>query len=331
MSQNGIRRARIIGTGAALPERVVTNKDLESLVDTSDEWITERTGIKERRIAGENDTLADYSEKAANQALEMAGVDAKDVDMIICGTVTPDWHLPASACFLQARIGAVNASAFDISAGCSGFLYGLSIADKFIRCGDNKTVLVVGAELLSKFINWEDRSTCVIFADGAGAALLQADTSGRGVLGTKMHAMGEMADYISIPAGGTQFPLSEQVLKDKMHKIRMKGGGTFKLAIRSLTNVCKEVLEEAGLEASDVDVFVPHQANKRIIDAVADRLKVDSEKVIMNIETVGNTSAASIPIALDEAVRANRISEGDMVLFAAFGAGLTWASGLVRW
>ena len=323
-------RARIIGTGSSLPEKVLTNADLEKLVDTSDQWITDRTGIKERRIAAEGEKLSDFAIVAAQRALEAAGLEGSEIDMVVCATVTPDWHLPATACFIQEAIGA-KGPAFDLSAGCSGFLYALGTADAFLRTGGAKKVLVIGGELLSKYVNWEDRSTCVIFADGAGAIVLSAEDGDRGVLETRLHADGSMADFISIPGGGTQYPPSHAMIDQGLHLIQMKGNETFKLAIRSLTAVCKEVCSSAGLEPNEVDLFVPHQANLRIINAVGDRLGLGENHTYVNIDRVGNTSAASIPIALDEAVRAGRIAAGDLILFAAFGAGLTWGASLVRW
>lgn len=323
-------RARIIGTGSALPGRIMTNADMEKLVDTTDEWITERTGIKERRIAEEGEKLSDFAILAAQQALESAGIEGADIDMVVCATVTPDWHLPATACFIQKAIGA-KGPAFDLSAGCSGFLYALGTAEAFLRTGGAKKVLVVGGELLSKYINWKDRSTCVIFADGAGAVILSAEEGDKGILDTRLHADGGMADFISIPGGGTEHPPSHAMIDEGLHLIHMKGNETFKLAIRSLTAVCKEVCENAGLQPNEVDLFVPHQANIRIINAVGDRLGLGPDHTYVNIQRIGNTSAASIPIALDEAVRDGKVKDGDLLLFAAFGAGLTWGASLVRW
>lgn len=322
--------SRILGTGHSLPARVVTNRDLEKIVDTSDEWITTRTGIRERRIAAEGEKLSDFAVAAAQQALEMAGVDAASLDLILCATVTPDWHLPATACFIQRRLGA-RCPAFDLQAGCSGFLYALGTADAFLRAGRARRVLVVGGELLSKYVNWKDRATCVIFADGAGAVVLESQEGDRGVLATRLHADGEMAEYISVPGLGTEHPASAETLEKGLHLIHMKGNETFRLAIRSLTDVCNEVLADCGLATTDVTLFVPHQANKRIIDSVGERLGIGADRTWVNIDRVGNTSAGSIPIALDEAVRAGRVAQGDVLLLAAFGAGLTWAGAVVRW
>jgi 3-oxoacyl-[acyl-carrier-protein] synthase-3 len=326
-------RAWLAGTGHLLPERVLTNHDLEKIVDTSDQWITERTGIKERRIAADGETLADYAVPASENALEMAGIAAEELDLILCATVTPDWHLPASACFIQERLQARKAVAFDLAAGCSGWLYGLGVAEQFVRTGSCRHALVIGAELLSKFIDWQDRTTCILFADGAGAAVVsRAEGNGPSeILGTRMHTNGALTDFISIPGGGAQHPPSEEMLRNRMHYIKMKGQETFKLAVRHLTGVCREVLEEHGRKAEDVKLFVPHQANMRIISAVGDRLKIPRERIVVNVERTGNTSAASIPIALDEANRAGQVSRGDLVLLAAFGAGLTWAATLAVW
>ena len=324
------QRAQILGTGRSLPARIVTNEDLEKFVDTSDEWITTRTGIKQRHVASDGEKLSDFAQAAAVQALEMAGIDAASLDLILCATVTPDWHVPATACFIQRRIGA-TCPAFDMQAGCSGFMYALDVADAFVRSGKAKRVLVIGGELLSKYINWKDRATCVIFADGAGAVVVEGREGDRGVLATRLHADGNMAELISIPGLGTEHPASEATLAQGLHLIHMKGNETFRLAIRSLTDVCNEVLSDCGLTTADVDLFVPHQANRRIIDAVGERLGLGEDRTWINIDRVGNTSAGSIPIALDEAVRAGRVSPGDILLFAAFGAGLTWAGSVVRW
>jgi 3-oxoacyl-[acyl-carrier-protein] synthase-3 len=328
---SGNRRAVIAGTGASLPDKVLTNKDLEKLVDTSDEWITTRTGIKERRVAAAGDGLSRFATAAARQALEMSGEDPAALDMIICATVTPDMPIPSTACFIQENLGSKRAAGFDMQAGCSGFIYGLAIADQFIATGTYERILVIGAELLTKYLNWKDRSTCVIFADGAGAVILRPGESSRGVLATTLKSDGSMADFICMPGGGALHPPTQETVAGGLHFIRMKGNETFKIAVRSLEEVSREVLDSAGLEPSQVDLFIPHQANRRIIDAVGSRLGLGPEQVYVNIDRVGNTSAASIPIALDEAVRQGRIRPGDTLLFAAFGAGLTWGAALVRW
>jgi len=326
-----VRSAHITGTGSSLPDRVMTNQDLEKLVDTSDEWIVTRTGIRERRIAGEDERLSTFAVRASRSALEMAGVPASEIDMIICATVTPDMPIPATACYIQQQLGAPRCAAFDMQAGCSGFIYALTIAKQFVINGRYRNVLVIGAELLSKYLDWTDRTTCVIFADGAGAVLVSAGDPPRGILATSLHTDGSMADYITMPGGGSAFPTSEKTLRERMHFIKMKGNETFKIAVRAIEEVSRDVIRAAGLQESEIDLFIPHQANVRIIDAVAQRLTIDPSKIYMNIERVGNTSAASIPIALDEAVRAGKVKQGDLLLFTAFGAGLTWGASAVRW
>ncbi len=324
-------RAVVTGTGSALPPKVLTNHDLESMVDTSDEWITTRTGIKERRIAGEGEYLSQYATQAGAKALEMAGVKGEDLDLIICATVTPDCPIPSTACTIQDNLGSGHAAAFDLSAGCSGYIYALAVADRFLSGGGYRHALVIGGELLSKYVDWKDRTTCIIFADGAGATLLTAREGTAGILANSLRSDGSMADFITVPAGGTRFPTSEATVRERMHYIRMKGNETFKIAVRSIEDVSREVITASGLSASDIDLYIPHQANRRIIEAVGNRLGLKPEQVFMNIDKVGNTSSASIPIALDEAVRAGRVHEGDILLFAAFGAGLTWGASLLRW
>jgi len=326
-----VKNAVIAGTGASLPSRVLTNQDLEKMVDTTDEWITTRTGIKERRIAGPDEAMSKFAIEASRRAIERAGVSVSDIDLIITATVTPDRLIPATSCFVQRELGAPRAAAFDIQAGCSGFLYALQLARMGIMTGEYKHALVIGAELLSKYLDWNDRTTCVIFADGAGAALVSPGDPPRGILSTALHTDGEMAEFITILAGGTEKPTTIETVKNNEHYIRMKGNETFKIAVRSIEDVSREVLAKEGLTASDIDVFVPHQANRRIIDAVATRLGIDESRIYVNIDRVGNTSAASIPIALDEASRSGFIKPGDTILLAAFGAGLTWAASLVRW
>jgi 3-oxoacyl-[acyl-carrier-protein] synthase-3 len=326
-----VKNAVIAGTGASLPSKVLTNHDLEKMVDTSDEWITTRTGIKERRIAVEGEAVSKFAIEASRRAIENAGVSVGDLDMIVTATVTPDRLIPATSCFIQRELGAPHAAAYDIQAGCSGFLYALQLARMGVMTGEYKNVLVIGAELLSKYLDWSDRTTCVIFADGAGAAVVNAGDPPRGILSTALHTDGEMAEFITILAGGTEKPTTAETVRNNEHFIRMKGNETFKIAVRSIEEVSREVLAREGLTAADIDYFVPHQANRRIIDAVATRMGIDESKIYVNIDRVGNTSAASIPVALDEASRAGLIKRGDTVLLAAFGAGLTWAASLVRW
>jgi len=323
--------ALITGTGSSVPAKVLTNRDLEKIVDTSDEWITTRTGIRERRIAGEGEGLSRYAGEAGRRALESASLPPEDVDLVILATVTPDMPIPATSCVIQNQLGCRRATAFDMQAGCSGFIYAQSVAKQFLLTGRSKNALVIGAELLSKYLDWKDRTTCVIFADGAGAVVMSAGKPPRGVIASAMHTDGSMADFISLPGGGALHPPSHDTVQQGLHYIRMRGNETFKIAVRSLEEVSLEVLDAAGLAPGDVDWFIPHQANRRIIDAVRSRLGIPEDRCWVNIDRYGNTSAASIPIALDEAVRAGRVKRGDVILMAAFGAGLTWAASVVRW
>lgn len=325
------RSAVISGTGMSVPAKVVTNADLEKLVETTDAWIVTRTGIRERHVARDDEYVSLFATEAARKALESAGVEAADVDLVICATVTPDMPIPATSCILQNKLGCRKAAAFDMQAGCSGFIYAQSVAKQFLMTSRYRHVLVVGAEILTKYLDWSDRGTCVIFADGAGATLMSTGEPPRGVLASVMHTDGSMADFITLEGGGSLNPPSEETLRKGMHHIKMKGNETFKIAVRMIEDVSREALDLAGLNPGDVDWFVPHQANKRIIDAVGARLGIPEERSYVNIERYGNTSAASIPIALDEAVRSGRIERGHVVLMAAFGAGLTWAASVVRW
>lgn len=324
--------AIISGTGRSVPARVLTNRDLEAMVDTSDEWIATRTGIRERRIAEKSEGLSHYATPAGRAAIEAAGIAPEEIDLIVLATVTPDMPIPATACTIQYELGCHRAAAFDMAAGCSGFIYAQSVAKQFLVNGRCRHVLVIGAELLSKYIDWTDRSTCVLFADGAGAVVMSAhEDERRGVLASAMHSDGSMVDFISLPGGGTLHPPDQSMIDQRLQFIRMRGNETFKMAVRCIGDVCREVLDQAGLTPADVDWFVPHQANQRIISAVGQRLGIDAEHCYINIDRFGNTSAASIPIALDEAVRGGHITEGQIVLMAAFGAGLTWAASVVRW
>jgi 3-oxoacyl-[acyl-carrier-protein] synthase-3 len=327
----GTRSAIITGTGMSVPARIMTNHDLEKLVDTSDEWIQTRTGIRERRIARPDESVSEFAHAASKNALEMAGVSPRDIDLIICATVTPDVPIPATACLIQHSLGCQRAAAFDMQAGCSGFIYAQSVAKQFIVSGRCRNVLVIGAELLSKFLDWTDRTTCVIFADGAGAVVMSEGDLPRGVLASAMHSDGSMSDFINMEGGGSKYPASAETVAKGMHFIRMRGNETFKIAVRSIEDVSREVLQMAGLTPDDVSWFIPHQANQRIIDAVRERLGIPAERCYVDIDRFGNTSAASIPIALDEAVRAGKVQRGDVILMAAFGAGLTWAASAVRW
>jgi 3-oxoacyl-[acyl-carrier-protein] synthase-3 len=310
---------------------VVTNADLEKMVDTSDEWITTRTGIKERRFAEPGESLSQYATRAARQALQNAGVQPRDVDMVLCATVTPDMITPSTACFIQEKLGASGASAFDLSAGCSGFLYGLGVGQAFIQAGLARTIVVIGGEILSRYVNWDDRSTCVIFADGAGAVVLTPGSGKRGVLSSRLRSDGSLAGLIMIPGGGCRYPITAENVHERLNTIKMRGNETFKVAVRSIEEVSREAIEEAGLTPQDIDIFIPHQANQRIIDAVGQRLGLGPDRCYANIHRTGNTSAASIPIALHEVAEAGRLKPDSHLLMAAFGAGLTWAGSVVRW
>ncbi len=324
--------SRIGGTGASVPDRVLTNADLERIINTSDEWIVTRTGISERRIAEDDQATSDLAEQAARGALEAASVDPLDVDLILVCTVTPDMFFPSTGCVLQARLGASHAAAFDLSAACSGFIYGLSVANAYLRTGVMRNILVIGAETLSKVVDWNDRATCVLFADGAGAAVVQRTTGDSRILSTHLYADGSKGKHLIIPGGGSRHPISQKMLDENLAKIKMANGNeVFKEAVRSMEDAAMAALKANGAEVSDIDLFIPHQANARIIYAVAQRLGLPSERIVVNIGRFGNTSAASIPMALDEAVRAGRLKPGNLVLLAAFGGGLTWGSALIRW
>jgi 3-oxoacyl-[acyl-carrier-protein] synthase-3 len=325
-------RTRIAGTGSYLPEKVLTNQDLEKRVDTTDKWIVTRTGIRERRIAARDQATSDLAFEAARPALEQAGVKARELDLILVATCTPDALFPSTACYLQNLLGAKKAAALDLNAACTGFVYGLTVADSMIRTGAVKNCLLVGAELLSRFINWNDRSTCILFADGAGAAVLVPSTRGRSeVLSTHLFADGQQTGLLCIPGLGSRKPATPAVLERNQHTVHMKGNETFKLAVKGMAQAAQQALKANDVTTGDIDLFVPHQANIRIIEATAKRLKIPMSKVMVNIDRYGNTSAATIPIALDEAARRGRIKRGDLVLLDAFGAGFTWGSALIRW
>lgn len=324
-------RSRIISTGSYLPERVLTNADLEKTVDTSDEWITERTGIKERRIANGNQAASDLAYEASKVALERAALKAKDIDLIIAATVTGDMPFPSTACILQDKLSAKKAAAFDINAACSGFLYGLYIADGFIRSGMHKRILVVGTEVLSKITDWNDRTTCVLFGDGAGAVIVEPTDEDRGIISMSINSDGSMWELLYLPGGGSRYPASKDSVDGRLHYIKMKGNETFKFAVRTLEDLVVKILKENKLKPSQLSLLIPHQANLRIIQATADRLGIPMDKVLVNLDRYGNTSAASIPIALDEALSNGRIKDGDYILLEAFGGGITWASALIKW
>ena len=327
-------RSRITGTGSALPEKILTNADLERMVDTSDEWITTRTGIKQRRIASEGQYTSTFAAEASRRALSMAGIKAEELDLIILGTVTPDFPFPATACIVQHEIGAVNAAAFDLSAACSGFIYGLSIADKYIRTGEAKKVLVIGAEVLSRVVDWTDRNTCILFGDGSGAAILEATEGDCGILSTHIFSNGSYWDTLYQPGCGNRNPATnEKTLQDRLFYIRMEGNDVFKHAVRAMEEAACTALTANGLSPSDVSLLIPHQANRRIIDATAKRLGIapDDARLFVNLHNYGNTSSASIPISIDEANRSGRMKSGDNIVLASFGGGFTYGSALLRW
>ena len=324
-------RAGILGTGHSYPEGILTNAELEKMVETSDDWITSRTGIKQRRKAAPGEYTSQFAVRAARQAIDRAGLQPADIDLIFCATVSPDQILPSTGCIIQAELGAHKAAAMDIVAACSGFLYGLTLADTMVRTGQSKYALVIGAEILTQYVDYTDRNTCVLFGDGAGAAVLGPGEGDRGILAARIRSDGRYEEQLFSPGGGTRRPATAATLAAGDHFFKMKGNELFKVAVRSMTDISREVLEEAGLSATDVKLFIPHQANQRITDGVASKLNVESERVYSNIAMHGNTSSASIPIALDECVEAGRISAGDLVLMASFGGGVTWGGVLVRW
>ena len=320
--------SRIAGTGSALPEKVLTNADLEKLVDTSDEWIASRTGIRQRHVASEGETTADLAERAARAAMEAAGVTAAELDLIVLGTTTPNLIFPSTACLVQHRLGANGCAAFDVNAACSGFLYALSIADQFVRAGTARTVLVIGAETLTRMLDWSDRNTCVLFGDGAGAVVLKADAEA-GILSTHMHADGGKKELLYNPVGVSEgFKPGEH---NAGVRVLMTGNEVFKHAVKALDSVVDETLAANGLDKSDLDWLIPHQANLRIIEATAKRLDMSMDRVIVTVHKHGNTSAGSVPLALDEAVRSGKIQRGQNLLLEAFGGGFTWGSALLRY
>jgi 3-oxoacyl-[acyl-carrier-protein] synthase-3 len=327
-----VKRSQIVSTGAAVPKKVLTNADLEKMVDTSDKWITERTGIRERRMMSPGEKFSDLCTRAAEQALKRAHVKAEDLDMILVGTISSDMIFPATSCLVQRNLGASAAAASDISAACVGFLYGLHMADALIQSNKAENVLVIGGEVLTRYVDWTDRSTCVLFGDGAGAVVLRPTKADHGILGSLMKSDGNYADFISMPGGGSNRPANDPTsIEERLPYIKMKGNETFKVAVKAMADVTSELLTEQGFAKDDVRVFIPHQANERIIDAVGKRLKFPADRVYKNVDRYGNTSAASIPIALDECVQGHLIKPGDLILLTAFGAGLVWGSVLVRW
>jgi 3-oxoacyl-[acyl-carrier-protein] synthase-3 len=330
MIQAATPRARVVSTGHFSPPRVVTNAELETLVDTNDEWIRTRTGIRERRLADKDTGAADMAAAAGRIALERAGLTAGGVDMILLSTATPDRLLPSTACDVQALLGARNAAAYDFATACSGFLYGLSMAEAHITAGQAETVLVCATEKMSSIVDWTDRSTCVLFGDGAGAAVVQRATDGRGILSSYMKSDGTLAELLYRPGGGARFPLDIAVLDERSHYVKMAGPEVFKSAVRSMCDAAETALQRAGVSSGDIDLLVPHQANIRIIEATAKYARMPMDKVFVNVDRYGNMSSASIPVALDEAVEQGRVKEGSLVLMVAFGAGFTWAANVVQ-
>lgn len=331
--QRTVRPVRISGTGAYVPSRVMTNADLEKIVDTSDQWIVERTGIRERRIAGDSEPTSFMAAQAARRAMEAAGITAEQVDMIVVATITPDMGFPNTACFVQDAIGAKNAVCFDLEAACSGFLYALEVAKQFVATGKYTTVLVIGAEKISTITDWKDRSLCILFGDAAGAAVIQPSSSedGLGLIHSVMKSDGSLAELLKLPGGGSRFPASEETLRQGLHYMKMDGREVFKHAVTCMISAARQTLEEAGLSVEDVSLIIPHQANMRIIKAISDRLGGDESKYFVNLDRYGNTSAASVIVALDEAVRGGRLKKGDLVLLVAFGGGFVWGASLMEW
>jgi len=323
--------AGIIGIGSYLPEKKMTNADLEKMVDTNNEWIVTRTGISERRVAPKNEATSDLAVRAGKKAIEDAGLDPLDIDMVIVATITPDMFFPSTACFVQAKLGLKNAGAFDLLAACSGFGYALKIADSFVRSGACRRVLAIGAETLTKIIDWEDRGTCILFGDGAGAAVVGRVDAGTGLIGNYAGADGNQTDILYLPGGGSRFPTTMDTIDKRLHYIKMSGKETFKCAVKTMSDAALKVLADAGKQLSDVKLLIPHQANMRIISAVGKKLDIPMENVYVTVDRYGNMSAATTIIALDEAYREGKVKTGDLVLLVAFGGGLTWSANLIVW
>ncbi len=326
-----MRRARIIGTGSYVPEKVMTNQDFEKYLDTTDEWIVTRTGIRERHIVAEGENTSDLAVNAARQALDMAGVAAEDLDLIVVGTITGDYPWPATACIVQDRLGANKAAAYDLSAACSGFIYGLNSVIPQIETGRVEKALVIGAEVFSRSLNYNDRNTCLLFGDAAGAVVLEAQDGDQGILSTHIHSDGSFRELLYQPGFGTVMPVSEETFNTGEHYMVMQGNEVFKVAVKMLAEVAQEAMDANDLTLDEVDLLIPHQANIRILEATAKRLKIPAEKVYINVDKYGNTSAATIPLALDEANRAGKIKDNDILVLNAFGAGFTWGSACIRW
>lgn len=330
-AQQPNRTVSIIGTGSYVPERILTNAELEKLVDTNDEWITSRTGIKERRIAADGENTSHMAAEAARRAMEQAGIEASEIDLILVATVTPDTFFPSTACHVQRLLGAKEAACFDVSAACSGFLYGVEIAQQFIANHTYETILVIGADKLSSIMNWADRNTCVLFGDGAGAAILRYRAGSHGVITTYMGSDGNHGDILHMPGGGCAIPVTKENVDQRLNTLHMNGRETFKQAVLSMSHSARHALEEADLTIDDLTCIIPHQANMRIIEALSDRMKIPIEKFMVNLDRYGNTSAAAVAIALDEANRSGRFEIGDYILLVVFGGGLTFASSVIQW
>jgi 3-oxoacyl-[acyl-carrier-protein] synthase-3 len=331
MEKSDRRRIKIVGTGFYVPDKVLTNFDLEKMVDTSDEWIVTRTGIRERRIGPEDQATSDLAVEAAHKTLKNAGLNVKDIDLIIVATSTPDTIFPSTACWVQSKLGADHIPAFDVSAGCTGFIYGMILAEGLILSGINKRILLIGSEFLSKVTNWKDRNTCVLFGDAAGAVVLEESHDNSGMLSSYWKADGKLGDLLSLPGGGTRIPLTAQTIGQELQYLQMKGNEVFKHAVKRMGEAAIVALKKAGLEKEDIDYLIPHQANIRIIDATGRRLKLPPEKVYINIHKYGNVSVATIPIALHELNESGKLKEGTIVVMDAFGAGFTWAALAYRW
>jgi 3-oxoacyl-[acyl-carrier-protein] synthase III len=325
------KHAGIIATGSYVPDKILDNAYFEKTVDTNNEWIISRTGIEERRVADENTATSDLATKAALKAMEKSGTKPEEIDLIIVATVTPDFSFPSTACIVQKNLGAVNAAAFDLEAACSGFMYGMTIADSFVRSGVYKKILVIGAETLSKIVDYTDRNTCLLFGDGAGAVIIAEVEEGYGILGSHLGANGSAGHLLTLPAGGSRMPATEQTIKDRMHYVQMDGSEVFKFAIKIMGEAAEKALENCGLKKEDIDFLIPHQANTRIIESAVRRLKISPEKVFVNVNKYGNMSAASIAVALDEANEQNCLKDGDIVVLVGFGGGLTWGASVLRW
>jgi len=324
-------RVRIVGTGSYLPEKVLSNRDLEKMVDTTDEWIVSRTGIRQRRICSDKQAASDLGIRAAQRALEDANAKVEDVDLVIVATITPDMFFPATACIIQSKMGIKNAAIFDLNAACTGFIYSLFTAQQFLQSDTYETALVIATETLSKITDWKDRNTCVLLGDGAGAAVLRKEKGNSGILSCYLDGNGQYGDLLNMPAGGSRLPATVTTVRKRLHYLKMRGNETFRIAIPEMASSVKLGLERCGLNKNDLDLLIPHQANIRIIRALAKRLSIPMEKIFVNIDRCGNTSAATVAIALDEANRQGRIKKGDIIELVAFGAGFTWGSCVIRW